>query len=93
MDWSARATTQSYCGQVQNAVAEVFGLPRELADAYGTRSTRPGGDTALHAAGISGDDRRDIGFWTSETCERRYLRFDALGRARSLLQRGIAFLC
>jgi hypothetical protein len=53
---------------------------------------RCGGDTALHAAGISGNDRRDIGFWTSEACEREYLRTNALGRARSLLQRGITFL-
>lgn len=53
---------------------------------------RCGGDTALLDAGISGDERRDIGFWTSETQEREYLRPSALGSARSLLRRGITFL-
>ena len=43
MDWSARAATHSHYNQIQNAVAEVFGLSRELADAYGTRSMRCGG--------------------------------------------------
>ena len=51
-----------------------------------------GGDTALHAAGVGGIDCRDIGFWTSEACERQYLRISALSRARSLLQQGITFL-
>ena len=92
MDWSARALTTQYSNQMQNAVSEVFNLERGLAAAYGSRSMRCGGDTALHAAGISGNDRRDIGFWTSETNEREYLRINALGRARSLLQRGITFL-
>ena len=92
MDWSRRATTAAYCAQLQNAVVEVFGLARPLAAAYGTRSMRAGGDTALLAAGIGGSGRRDIGFWTSEACERLYLRVSAVGRARSLLQRGVAFL-
>jgi hypothetical protein len=92
MDWSARALTTQYSNQMQNAVAEVYGMDRDLANAWGSRSMRCGGDTALLDAGISGDERRDIGFWTSETCEREYLRPNALGSARSLLRRGITFL-
>ena len=92
MDWSARALTTQYSNQMQNAVAEVYGMDRDLASAWGSRSMRCGGDTALLDAGISGDERRDIGFWTSETCEREYLRPNALGSARSLLRRGITFL-
>ena len=72
---------------------EVFGLSKRLAMAYGTRSMRCGGDTALLAIGITGSDRRDIGFWTSKSSERRYLRTHAIGRARSLLAKGVTFLC
>ena len=73
-------------------MVEVFGLARPRTVACGIRSMRSGGDTALHAAGVGGIDRRDIGFWTNETCKRQYLRICALGRARSLLQRGITSL-
>ena len=81
-----------YAAQLQNVVVEVFGLPKLLAKAYGTRSMRCGGGTALLAIGITGSDRRDIGFWTSESSERRYLRTHAIGRARSLLAKGVTSL-
>ena len=92
MSWASRAPTAAYCAQIQNAVVEVFGLARDLADAYGTRSMRAGGNTALLAANVGASERRDIGFWASEECERLYLRISAVGRARSLLRRGITFL-
>ena len=81
-----------YAAQLQNVVVEVFGLPKLLAKAYGTRSMRCGGGTALLAVGITGSDRRDISFWYSESSERRLLRANAIGRARSLLAKGVTSL-
>ena len=92
MEWPRRATCEPYAAQLQNAVVKVLGLPKLLAKAYGTRSMRCGGGTALLAVGVTGSDRRDIGFWSSESSERRYLRANAIGRARSLLATGATFL-
>ena len=72
MDRSRRATSGPYAAQLQNAAVEVFGLPKPLAKAHGTRCMCCGGNTPLLAIGVTGSDRRDIGFWSSEPSERRF---------------------
>ena len=50
------------------------GFGAEAARELGTQSLRSGGDTYLHAMGVSAEERRDVGQWATPLVERGYLR-------------------
>ena len=50
------------------------GFGAEAAKELGTQSLRSGGDTYLHAMGVSAEERRDVGQWATPLVERGYLR-------------------
>lgn len=58
-----RRATRVVCGWSAKAVKEL-----------GTQSLRAGGDTWLHAQGMTAEQRRDIGQWATPLVERGYLR-------------------
>ena len=45
-----------------------------LQGAGDTQSLRSGGDTFLHAQGLTAEERRDVGQWATPLVERGYLR-------------------
>ena len=58
-----RAAVRICCGFGPKAVMEI-----------GTQSLRSGGDTWLHAQGMTAEERRDVGQWATPLVERGYLR-------------------
>ena len=60
--------------ECRTAAREVCDFSPEAAEELGTQSLRAGGDTFLHACGLTAEQRRDVGQWATPLVERGYLR-------------------
>ena len=64
----------AYLSAFRRAARECCGFSKAACKELGTQSLRSGGDTFLHAQGLTAEERRDVGQWATPLVERGYLR-------------------
>ena len=72
--WLTDTDYGAYLRGMRRAARECCGLSALAVKELGTQSLRAGGDTHLHACGMTAEQRRDVGQWATPLVERGYLR-------------------